>query len=440
MTKPLCIGINAQIIPNAGWGGIETVLLELAAALAQLDGNEKYIFITHWQAPDWLRPHLGPNQALQCGPRLSRLAHVAARLPSALSRANRPLQRIWGRTRAAFAPVMSRTAAPAANFYDALPCAVVHFPYQQFTPCRQPIIFNPHDLQHRHWPQFFTPAELARRDELFPAGCQAAQTVVVASQWVKQDLIQQYAVPPDKIQVIPWAAPAPLSDVHADNKTATQELTEVAAVRRKYDLPEVFALYPAATWEHKNHLRLLEAVALLRDRRGVRVNLVCSGFQTPHWARLAERLSALNLQEQVRFTGAIPRHELTALYRAAQFVALPTLFEAVSAPIFESWQASVPVMCSAVTALPEQTADAALLFDPHSVTAIADALARLTNEPRLREHLRTRGTERLQVFSLERTGRAYRAVYRRAAGVPLDAEDAALLQWDWMRGQVMNDE
>jgi hypothetical protein len=44
-----------------------------------------------------------------------------------------------------------------------------------------------------------------------------------------------------------------------------------------------------------------------------------------------------------------------------------------------------------------------------------------------------RGKKRLQDFSWERTARAYRAVYRRAAGITLTDEDQNLLKWNWMQ-------
>ncbi len=145
-------------------------------------------------------------------------------------------------------------------------------------------------------------------------------------------------------------------------------------------------------------------------------------------------MNELGLGRQVKFLGLVPREELSALYRAAQFVFIPTLFEAASAPVFEAWQHGAPVACSSVTSLPEQAAGAALLFDPFDVEAIARALARMATEEGLREELRRSGARRLDDFSLERTAKAYRAVYRRAAGLELGEEDRRLLGWDWMRG------
>ena len=135
----------------------------------------------------------------------------------------------------------------------------------------------------------------------------------------------------------------------------------------------------------------------------------------------------------MRFLGQIPSDELRAVYRLAQFVIIPTLFEAASGPLFEAWLEGVPVACSTVTSLPEQAGDAAFLFDPFSVEAIAGAIHRMNADENLRSELVCKGGERLKDFSWERTAKAYRAVYRRAARRPLTDEDLWLLKWDWMR-------
>jgi glycosyltransferase involved in cell wall biosynthesis len=250
--------------------------------------------------------------------------------------------------------------------------------------------------------------------------------VVVSSQWVKDDILEHYRVPPAKIQVIPWASPnAPFA------QPATGQLAEV---RERYALTEPFCLYPAVTWPHKNHLRLVEAVALLRDEHDLQINLVCTGALTDFYhQRIRPVIEALKLEEQVRFLGHIPGEDLRALYRLAQFVVIPTLFEAASSMIFEAWQEGIAITCSNATSLPEQAADSALLFDPYSVAAIAGAVRQMADDANLRERLLQRGYQRQQDFSWARTARAYRAVYRRVAGLPLDDVDRELLEVDWMR-------
>lgn len=425
MTKRLRIALNAQTEPGAG--GIETVLLELTA-LTELDGPEEYIFVAHCNDVERLRSLIGTHRRIVAAP-----PPAPAWTPDPLEpfkRATgtlRPLARRVKRLLASSTSTSSSEATPVSKgFYESLDCDVVHFPFQCFEPCPLPTIYNPHDLQHFYFPEFFTPDELGWRERVYPSACQAAHTVVVATSVVKEDVVRHYLINPDKVQVIPWSPPPLSPSVHA------QTDGEQRIVAAKYLLDDrPFALYPAMTWEHKNHLRLLDALALLRARDVPQVQLICTGALKSFWPHIEKRLLELGLEKQVKFTGLIPYGDLHALYNMAQFVIIPTLYEAASAPLFEAWQHDVAVACAAVTSLPEQAADAALLFDPRSTDSVADAWARLATDDDLRRDLRRRGARRLQDFSLERTVKAYRAVYRRAAGCELNEEDRWLLSSAW---------
>jgi glycosyltransferase involved in cell wall biosynthesis len=420
----LKVAISARFVPSLGAGGVESVVLALVRALGRLDGPEEYAVLTHPDAADWLRPYLGPNQHILVAP----TPHDARRSLEGLKRLLGPLRPMlrsaWRSVLGASEPSAFPWIEQSDGFLESLGCAVVHIPYQCYTLSSLPTVYNPHDLQHLHLPQFFEPAAIARRETVYRAACDHAHTVAVGSGWVKHDIEQHYGVPAAKIQVIPWAPPTQVFD-----SPTPGQLDEI---RSRYALPSEFAYYPAMIWEHKNHLRLLEALALLRDRDRLTVNLVCTGAPyPPFWPRVAERLRGLGLDSQVRFLGMVPADELRSLYRLARFVVVPTLFEAASGPVFEAWQEGVPVACSTVTSLPEQAGSAAVLFDPLSVDAIADAVRRMATDAILRADLVRQGTWRLRDFSWERTARAYRAVYRRAAGLALSEEDRDLLAWDW---------
>lgn len=435
MKEKLRVAINAQLDPDGGSGGTVTVLRALAALALLEDGAEEYVFVGPHDSTEWLRSILPPRQTVVRGPapvepsadRLEPLKRALGPLRPAARGIRRMLNSTVQTAEPAErpAPLKSFAPPPPKNFYDSLGCDVIHFPFQSYEPCGLPTVYNPHDLQHLHHPEFFTPAEIARRESLHPAACRAAHTVVVASEFVRRDVVGRYHVAPRKVQVIPWAPPpVPESPPAADFSTLV----------RKYGLGgRPFALYPAMTWEHKNHVRLLEALARLRESEGLNLPFVFTGYKTDFWPRVERRVSELGLGGRVSFLGLVPREDLSALYRAAQFVFIPTLFEAASAPLFEAWQHGAPVACSSVTSLPEQAAGAALLFDPFDVDEIVRALARMAADEGLRDRLRRRGARRLDDFSLERTAKAYRAVYRRAAGLRLGEEDRRLLGWDWMR-------
>jgi glycosyltransferase involved in cell wall biosynthesis len=418
----LKVAIDAQIIPGT-WGGVSTAVKSLIRDLGRLDdGNETYIIVVESeQQLEWLKPVLGSNQ------------HFAVRPKSKndfrglLKRTLGPLLPVAQYVRGLINMPRYWPEIPLSDgFWESLGCDVVHFPTQRFTLCALPSIYNPHDLQHLHYPQFFTTEDIARRETIYPAGCHFAHTVIVGSEWIKQDVVRQYRIIPEKVQVIPEGAPT------QSHPEPSQDL--LTKIKNKYKLEPPFMLYPAVTWPHKNHIPLLNGLAYLRDRRDLSLRLICMGslYET-FWPHIERRIHELNLENQVRFLGFVPEEDLRAIYRLSEFLIQPTLFEASSLPIFEAWLEGTPIACSNVTALPDQVLDAGLLFDPNSVESIANAIAQMATNKELREKLRARGYQRLNDFDCERTAKAYRAVYRRAAGFPITEEDRWLLKWDWMR-------
>ena len=405
-------------------GGVAQATQGLISSLGQLDGPERYLLAARtWHQADWIRKYCGTNQEiivrdLKWRPTASSKSFVKKALRPAVEAIRHAAGRLIPQPKWPVLPLSD-------GYYETLGCNVAHFPTQNFTLCALPSVYNPHDLQHLHYPQFFSPEELAWREVTYRGACHLSNTVVVGSEWIKQDVIAQFGICSKKIQVIPLAPPT--------LQYPSISPSQLEDARQRLALPERFALYPAVTWPHKNHLRLLDALAMLRDSRGLKVNLVCTGARyEEHWPRIQERVEALHLKDQVKFLGFLPEVDLRAVYRLGEFLVLPTLFEADSCPIHEAWSEGLPVASSNHTALPEQVGQAGLLFDAADVSAIADAVSKMTSDPALRRTLVERGRRRVKDFDWERTAKAYRAVYRRSAGMTLNDEDRWLLAWDWM--------
>ncbi|MFB3817712.1 MAG: glycosyltransferase family 4 protein [Candidatus Methylomirabilales bacterium] len=417
-TEPLHVAIDFAAPPE-GNEGVAAATLCLIHALGQLtDGRETYTVVVP-SAPQAarVRPYLGLRQRVG----LRRAGGAGAPGAGAL------LRRTLGTLRPAARAVRRLVNPPrwpavpvSDGFYEGLGAEVVHFASQGFTLCALPSVYSAHELEHLHFPQCFTPEALAWREALYPTAIRLAHTVVVGSRWTRADLLRRYPVDPAKVQVIPEAPPT-----LASPEPAPEALRRLA---RTLGLPRPFALYPAGIWPHKNHLRLLEALALLRDRDGCFVRLVCAGAASPRfWPEVERRVADLGLADRVRFPGFLPEDDLRGVYRLAHALVLPGLFEASSHPVFAAWQEGVPVACARAAALPEQVEDAALLFDGESVEALADAVRRILDDESLRRRLQERAARRLAEVSWERTARMYRAVYRQAAGAPLGEEERALL-------------
>jgi glycosyltransferase involved in cell wall biosynthesis len=146
------------------------------------------------------------------------------------------------------------------------------------------------------------------------------------------------------------------------------------------NLPEDGLLvYPSSTAPHKNHATLLAAMALVPEMR-----LVCPGpLVEPQATELAGRAAEPDLSGRVSFPGFISAAELTALYRRAWAVVVPSTWEAASGAIFEAFSWGLPVACADVPPLRAQVEFAggdAVFFDPLDADALASAVRRLGAE------------------------------------------------------------
>jgi glycosyltransferase involved in cell wall biosynthesis len=396
---------------------VGSFVIGLASGLSRLDGEDEYLFLTVPGHEAWLRPFLrGSCRMISVRHPPSNVrwkASVKRHAPFAVS--------AWRRWRPTTASAVVRVE-DSDGVIESEGVNVMHLTAADGFHTTVPTIYHPHDLQHLHLPQYFAPELVAGRDVQYRDLCARATMVAVASTWTKHDLIAQYGLSDKKIQVIPLA---PLLSEYP-----TPSNVDLVNVSKKFGLPDGgFAFYPAQTWEHKNHLMLMEALTRLR-RDGLAIPFVSCGKKTDFYAKIEDRVGELGIQDQVRFLGFVSPLELQCLYRLSRCVVLPTKFEAASFPLWEAFLSGTPAACSAVTSLPEQAGGAALLFNPDRPDEIASAVRSLWGDQELRQTLVERAHENVAQLSWERTARMFRAHYRRIAGRELSKEDLHLLSSD----------
>jgi glycosyltransferase involved in cell wall biosynthesis len=256
-----------------------------------------------------------------------------------------------------------------------------------------------HDLIYEHFPGAFPPAARLGLRLVVPAGARRSRRVQVSSSFTKGDVVEHFGLAPEKVDVVPLGLG--MRDV--------PDPAEEADLRARLELGERPVLLTVnAALPHKNLERLLRALPLLPEPVLVLVG---------HAGRDSERLRALaaelGVADRVRITGWLSDEDLEGLYRLAAGFVYPSLHEGFGMPVLEAMRRGTPVACADATSLPEVVGDAALLFDPYSVEAIADAArALLAGRPDLVE----RGRERAAGFGWERTARAAIESYARALG------------------------
>lgn len=399
-------------------GGVQQTLVGLAHGLSQLEGEEEYLFLAMQQSCEWLRPHVHGPCSILPGP-----AWTDANAPLVRRLTRRLASSDWLRRRVERGALgrFVRVEVPRSDgTIERAGADVMHFALQAGFWTSTPSIYVPHDLQHAHHPEYFSPFELRWRAAHYGPLARQASAVVALSRWGRRDLVEHLHLPPEKIPVIGWA---PAIDVARESE-AVQATTE----RQRFELPDDFILYPAQTWRHKNHLRLLEALAVLRDRHGLTVHAVFTGRLNDFYPVIRRRVRALRLEAQTTFLGFVPDQILPSLYRAARVLAFPSEFEGFGMPLLEAFRAGLPAACSNAASLPELAGDAALIFEPGVVDSIAEAIHRLWTDGGLRERMADRGRQRVANSSWLEVARRYRALYRTLAGRLPSGEDAELLR------------
>lgn len=269
-----------------------------------------------------------------------------------------------------------------------------------------PTVLTMCDLQHVHFPNFFSREEWAVREQLYRASCAAARHITCISEFTRQDLHRTYGVPLEKMTTI-WIIPSRAAWLKLEPARSRALLAGMGITGRYF-------FFPAHPWAHKNHARLLEALALVERELPPDVRLVLTGrrFEPSHPAHAV--IAGRGLQKRVLHLGYRSPSEIRALYANALGLVFPSLFEGFGMPVAEAMIAGCPVACSNTTSLPEIGGDAALLFDPASVPDLAGALLRLATDDRLRANLVAAGQRRRPLFSARVSAVKTLAVYRQA--------------------------
>jgi glycosyltransferase involved in cell wall biosynthesis len=354
-------------------GGMFQYSLAMLSALVALPADE-YSLLVAYADPRW-REHLPQCVAdahpVSLGRLGSWLALAPALLPASCLRWGRALIRFPGGADPCFRERCDLWVFPRQDAWSAW------FPL--------PILASVHDLMHRYEPHFPETSSRGRsryRDAYLRRLCQRANGILIDSELGKRQVQESYGTPEGKLFVLPYIPPAYLS--HPDRD---------ADFEKKYCLPPKYVFYPAQFWQHKNHVRLINAIAELRPHY-LDICLVLVGSKNNGYDAARREVARLGLERHVWFSGYVPDHDMAGFYRRARGLVLPTLFGPTNIPPLEAFALGCPVAVSGIYGMPEQVGDAGLLFDPHSVADMASAIGKLWADDDLCQKLQARGKAR----------------------------------------------
>ncbi len=366
------VAINAHLLSGRAWyrsAGVHQYIYHLLRNLGQIDDGLRYTVL------------LGEG-----------ILPADISLPERRSR--------WPTSRAGVRIVWEQVVQPWV--LRQIRADIVHGPLlvaPLLAPC--PAVVTIHDLSFIRFPDLFQPAKRLYLTVMTRLSAQHARRLIAVSAHTAAESVRLLNIPRERIDVIYHGVdPAfrPLPD------------GEVAAFRQRLGLPKHFVLCVGTLEPRKNHTRLAEAFARIRDGQ---VKLVIVGGKGWLYDELLARVETLGLSSDVIFPGYITNEELPLWYNAAAVFAYPSLYEGFGMPVTEAQACGTPVLTSNVSSLPEAAGDAALMVDPFNVEAIAAGLNQLLTDEQLRQELRKRGLAHAGRFTWARTAQETAQAYRR---------------------------
>lgn len=258
-----------------------------------------------------------------------------------------------------------------AAFIDARPVDLVYFLHTSELAGRlrrRNVLTTVWDLCHRDFPEFpevRAGGEFESRERTLRSHVTRAVGVIADSAISARHLADRYGVDPTRVLVMPFS-PSPAMTSHAVRSTPE--------VLERHGLGPGYLFYPAQFWPHKNHVRLIEALAI-RRREGHEDVLVLAGGDKGNKRHVLAVADRLGVSDQVRALGYVDDLDLCGLYEGSRAVVFASYFGPTNLPPLEAWASGRPLVHPAH--LGEQVGDAAVLFDVDDAVSLAGALGRL---------------------------------------------------------------
>ncbi|PXW96191.1 glycosyltransferase involved in cell wall biosynthesis [Sphaerotilus hippei] len=274
-----------------------------------------------------------------------------------------------------------------------------------------PCAVTVHDVLFETHPQYFSAgfARMARWTGRWAA--RHARLLFTVSDYSRSEMMRLYGLAQERIHVTCNAV---------DSSRFLPGRQGMDLVRRRGLTPGRYLCTVGRIEPRKNHLKILQAYALLVEQHGPA--LAQHGMALPPLVVIGQRdfgdqavfdeVRRLGIETQVVFLETVTDEELPALIRHARVFTYLSLAEGFGMPVLEAMACSVPVITSNTTALPEVAGDAALLVDPEDAQTISLAMARLMLDPWMSADLGRRGVEQAARFRWTSAARSLVSAFR----------------------------
>ncbi len=254
--------------------------------------------------------------------------------------------------------------------------------------CPVKTVVTIHDLSFLYFPKEFLLKDLIQLKLWTKYSIKKANKIIAVSKTTKKDIIKNYNIPEEKIEVI-------YNGYEKISNTKSEKFT--IKIQNK-----PYILYVGTIQPRKNINVLIEAFSKFKLLYP-EYQLIIAGKKGWLYKDIFKKVIDFGLEDCVFFTDYISENQLIFLYKNASCLVMPSLYEGFGMPLLEAMNFDCPVISSYSSSLPEIAGDAALYFDPNNYLDLVEKLKLLKENSDLKKDLIKKGKERIKQFSWKKT-------------------------------------
>jgi glycosyltransferase involved in cell wall biosynthesis len=232
-----------------------------------------------------------------------------------------------------------------------------------------------------------------------PKSIKKAKGIITVSSYIRQQIFNYYKKDLNQIIKI-YEAPCLFKQPNEE---------QIRIFDTQFDYKFIFTV--TTSMPHKNLKILLKAFQKLKNKYEGKL-LIAGQLKGKYHTETLAFIKENNLENEILLLGFISEELKAYLYRKADFIVYPSLYEGFGLPVLEALSAGNIVLASNAASIPEIGGQACLYFDPLSIEDLFNKMLYLIENPSFKNKNVEIRLNHLKNFSWDKTAKETLLAYK----------------------------